>query len=216
MHFNKIAGVAVATCGVVWSSSSFAQSVVVQPAPTQPPPVVVQQQPPPPPNNVVVQTPPPAAPPPAAPAPAQSVVLDGNGDRPSHRRLLIDRRMFWAGTGTLAIGYGAALVVAGTSDHQGDAAMYLPVFGPWVDLASRGGCRGGPGCDDTGNRAGLVIDGMVQGLGAMLIVGSFLFPEEEIVTVTRTGKAEPPKPAVHVTPASVGRGAPGLAVVGTF
>lgn len=93
----------------------------------------------------------------------------------------------------------------------------MPVVGPWFDLANRGSCGAGTAtaCDhETVNKVLLVGDGVLQGIGALSIVVA-LFTSERAPD-TRSVRLEPPKPTVHVTPTSVGRGSPGLALVGTW
>ena len=118
------------------------------------------------------------------------------------------------GSGLFAFGvpYVASVVVASTSSEGADKNLYIPVVGPWTDLANRGGC-GGFGqrsCDnETANKVLLVADGIFQGIGALEIVGAFLMPETRTVTVAS-------EPRVVVGPSSVGRTGYGLAAVGTF
>jgi hypothetical protein len=159
-------------------------------------------------------------PPPAAEPSSPVVVNNGEGGREGvieHHHYVPDRRMMWSGLVTLGISYGAGLVVAGASPHSGDAALYVPVFGPWIDLAGREPCGAGaiPCGDEGANRAGLVIDGLFQALGAGLIISAFLLPEEP-GTATVVAKAAPPKPEVHLSPTTLAHGAPGMALTGTF
>jgi hypothetical protein len=106
--------------------------------------------------------------------------------------------------------YLASVAVAATSTHQGDHYLYLPVAGPWLDLADRGACGAGTtSCDkETWNKALLVGDGILQGLGALSIVMS-------LFTSQRSARATA-KATVFVKPTALGRGTPGLAVLGTF
>src|SRR5262249_50310317 len=48
--------------------------------------------------------------------------------------------MFTTGAFVFGASYGSALFVAATSNHQGDSRLWVPVFGPWLDLADRGTC----------------------------------------------------------------------------
>jgi hypothetical protein len=103
--------------------------------------------------------------------------------------------------------YFASAVVAGTSAHAGDRDLYIPLVGPWIDMANR--C---PGCSgDTGSKVLLAFDGVFQGLGALGIVSSFFVPARRSL-----GRRADLSPTFHFAPASYGRGAPGLAMVGTF
>src|SRR5229473_4984867 len=93
--------------------------------------------------------------------------------------------MIHTGIFTLGVPYVASVVVAASSDHQGDRSLYWPVVGPWMDLADRGSCghTGETSCgNETGNKALLVVDGIFQGIGALDIVGAFVFPETHTIS----------------------------------
>jgi hypothetical protein len=64
----------------------------------------------------------------------------------------------------------------------------------------------------------IVVDGIFQGIGALNIVGAFLFPEKRTVTVSLSAPRETrvSSLSLHVLPAQVGASAYGLAAVGTF
>jgi hypothetical protein len=111
-----------------------------------------------------------------------------------------------SGVMLFGIPYAASVIVAASSDRQGDKNLYIPVVGPWMDLADRGQCFG-PRCDnETSNQVLLVANGILQGVGVLQIVGGFVFPSTR--TVTRTA-------GVHVTPTG-GRSSVGLAAYGSF
>ena len=174
------------------SAMAQAQDVVVQQQPA-PAPVVVQQ----PAAPAVVTTPAPVV---AEPAPVT--------ETSSMRTSLIA-----SGLVSFGISYGAAVIVAGTSDRKADHRLYVPVVGPWLDLADRGNCDiDKSSCDsETTNKVLLVIDGIFQGAGVISTVAGILTPVESTrTTVYSTNKK------VHVTPVSFGRGAPGLAAFGRF
>ena len=123
------------------------------------------------------------------------------------------RAMLFSGVATFGISYGAAAVVASTSDLDADHRMFVPIAGPWMALSGRGGCGvGAPrSCDAaTTDKVLIIADGVFQGLGALLIVESFLNPET--VTTTRAS-AEPPR--IQVTP-TFGSNGYGLAAFGNF
>ncbi len=111
--------------------------------------------------------------------------------------------------------YFPSMIVAVVNDNSYDRRLYIPVFGPWLDLADRPGC-GGAGqstCGaETGYKAFLVLSGAVQGGGAALIVLGLALPERRL-------PAPPPKTEsmiVHVLPAAMGRGGYGMSAFGTF
>jgi hypothetical protein len=120
-----------------------------------------------------------------------------------------------AGGLTFLGSYVPSFIVAASSDHDGDKWLYLPVAGPFIDLASRG-------CDNdiqTGTcgttaweRGALIASGAVQAVGAAMIVGSFFTPSRKVVT---TGAVDKPR-LLQITPVTLGSRAPGLMAVGTF
>jgi hypothetical protein len=108
--------------------------------------------------------------------------------------------------------YTASLVVAGTSDHAGDKLLYAPIIGPWLDMTNRCPSNGNCSSSQTAAVAGLAVDGVFQGLGALTIATAFLLPGRH-----RRGMAQSASGMTFsVLPASYGRGIPGLTAVGTF
>jgi hypothetical protein len=123
------------------------------------------------------------------------------------------RAMLFSGLGTFGISYGAAAVVAATSDLGSDRRMFVPIAGPWMALGGRGGCGVGTPrtCDAaTTDKVLIITDGVFQALGALLIVESFLNPET--VTTTRASAAPP---RLQVAP-TFGANGYGLAAFGNF
>jgi hypothetical protein len=124
-----------------------------------------------------------------------------------------DAPMFTSGALVFGASYGASVIVAGNSDHQGDDRLYVPVLGPWLDLGDRGSCPiEQPSCDsETTNKVLLVADGVIQAGGVLAMVDGLLFPvhrHRTVIAARRDAKK------VHVTPVSLGRGAPGMMVLG--
>ena len=132
---------------------------------------------------------------------------------PAAESTLPNSTLLRSGLFTLGAAYVPALVVAITSERPEDDHLYAPIVGPWIDLAARGDCSGD--CSgETVNKVLLVTDGVFQGLGALQIVGSLLFPEQHVVTVH--GRDGSPTLALSVMPAHFGPGANGLQAVGEF
>ena len=104
------------------------------------------------------------------------------------------------------IPYASSVIVAASSNREGDKNLYIPLAGPWMDLANRGRCIGFSCDNETSNKVLLVVDGILQGVGALQVVSGFIFPSTR--TVTRTV-------GVHVTPTG-GRSSVGLAAYGSF
>jgi hypothetical protein len=129
-----------------------------------------------------------------------------------------NRALISTGLVTFGLAYVPAVIVAGTSSLPADNHLYIPVAGPWLNLADRPAC-GAPSevataaipCDmETTNKVLLGVDGVFQGIGALTTLVGLLSPEHEEEAVT-TGK-----PTVHVTPARMGKGGYGIAAFGNF
>jgi hypothetical protein len=121
-------------------------------------------------------------------------------------------------SGVIVLGgsYAASVIVAGTSDHDGDHHLYVPIAGPWLDLTNRGSCPvGSTACDnETTYKVLLVIDGVLQAAGALQIVGALLSPEPQDVTTERTAHAQS---AFLIAPTRMGMGAGyGVAALARF
>jgi hypothetical protein len=97
---------------------------------------------------------------------------------------------------------------------------YVPaVVEPWLDLAARSSCSAHASCnDETVNGAFLVVEGVLQGFGALDIVGAFVFPETRTVTVGSSdrGAARRSSASIRFLPARVGGNAYGVAAVSSF
>jgi hypothetical protein len=124
-----------------------------------------------------------------------------------------NRALLNSGLFTFGVPYIASVVVAAESSHPGDDNLYLPVVGPWMDLAHRGDCGrlGEPSCDaETGYKILLVADGIFQGIGALDIVGAFVFPETRVVRIAKTERR------LFIAPAPMGKSGYGIAARAAF
>jgi hypothetical protein len=123
-----------------------------------------------------------------------------------------NRALLWSGIFTTGIPYVSSVIVGAESSYSPDHALFIPVVGPWADLAQRGGCPiAASNCDaETFNKVMLVGDGIFQGIGAVSIVSSFLFPERDVVRGRRSASRE-----LHFAPLSLRSGG-GLTAFGTF
>jgi hypothetical protein len=183
MRFALKAAAAVTVAGsFAFAAPARAQdTVVVQPS--QPAPAT---------NTTVVQ-------------PAPTTVAETRTEYAGPNRALIA-----SGLLTFGITYGASAIVASTSDLSADRRLFVPVVGPWLDLAQRPDC--GPALDrscdgETTNKVLLVADGIFQGLGVLQVIGGFLMPETRQVSTTTTAKVRVVPQAGRMT---------GLAVIGSF
>ena len=160
-------------------------------------------------DTTVVQAPPPPA---AAPPPQTGVVEAQGAEHTLETRP--NTPLLTTGLVTFGLAYVPALVVAGESSQPADRNMYIPVAGPWLNIANRPACgNGGPDCTtENTNKILIGVDGVFQGVGAVMTVLGLLTPEHHVITAA---KAEKPKPTIHVAPTSVGTGY-GLGAVGTW
>lgn len=75
------------------------------------------------------------------------------------------------GATVFGISYLPAVAGAAFSDAGGHKDLYIPVAGPWMMFAR--------GAEETkGEKALLVIDGVAQGLGALMLLSSLFIPEK--------------------------------------
>jgi hypothetical protein len=169
-----------------------------------------------------------AAPAPPAPAPAPAVqtsttTTTGNdttagpsAPEPRDRgtvtvtRSMTPNRPWLIIGGSLLVGsYVPTAVISGTQGRQvEDANLMIPVAGPWLNLADRrcDGCSG-----ETGNIAMVIGSGVLQGVGAGMMIMSFFIPEKVEAATIQAGPVK-----LHVGPTQVGRSGMGLGTVGVF
>ncbi len=119
--------------------------------------------------------------------------------------------MVSSGVGIFALSYVPAVVVGATSGFHPDRTLYVPLAGPWIDLAQRPGCAPAASCDSENTAKVLVIaDGVFQAIGAVTVVGGFLLPIHE--RVVRTADR---RPTLRIGAAKLGGGY-GMIALGTF
>jgi hypothetical protein len=119
------------------------------------------------------------------------------------------------GLTTFGLSYAPALVIGAMSSQSADRNLYIPVAGPWLDLANRPPCGGrGPSCaGETTNKVLLGVDGVFQGVGAAMTVVGLLVPTRHTVMTKTTAKHE--GPTIRISPSTLGTGY-GLTAVGTW
>ncbi|HEU4404473.1 MAG TPA: hypothetical protein VFS43_04190 [Polyangiaceae bacterium] len=150
----------------------------------------------------------------SAPAYAQqeSSMMQPMGDyTPEHMR---PNRLLLFGSGTLLLGaYSTSALVGIVNEREADARLSVPIAGPWLDLADRQ-CDRTPCANEGLSKAALIASGVLQGVGLVGVITSFLVPERR-TQVARAAVA----PRLRVAPAPLGGGrggSYGLALVGTF
>jgi hypothetical protein len=125
-----------------------------------------------------------------------------------------NRGLLITGGAIIAASYIPPVIVAATSERNGDEYLYIPVAGPWIDLGERGGCGPNPCGEEAVYKTLLVATGIAHLVGTGLVVSSFIIPERnERIERTRTVTAST-KPVI--VPAQLGRSGAGFAVVGRF
>lgn len=119
------------------------------------------------------------------------------------QRIRPNRPMLATG-GVLLLGaYVPTAVLTATNDQ--DRSLYIPVVGPWMHLADR------RSEEDSGVGVLIAASGIVQGLGALLMVTSLLVPERVPAATIQAGNVK-----INVTPTTLGRGAPAIGAVAAF
>lgn len=104
-----------------------------------------------------------------------------------------NRPMIVSGVLTFGISYGISVIVAATSGSDADRLLLIPIVGPWADLGARQSCPiTALSCGhETAAKVGLVFDGVFQAIGALSIVGGFLWRRDVVVTRTTSIQISP-------------------------
>jgi len=174
-----------------------------------------QQQP-----GTNVPTPQPASPAAVAttPAPAATmsplpVVSDPNEpviDATTTRSTYPNRPLLVTGLVLFGASYAPSAIIGATADREDDKKLVYPVAGPWMNLANRD-C-GTSACSNEDLYKGLLIaDGIVQGVGALGVLMSFVLPEKTTRKWYLIGQD-----STQVTPMRMGYGGIGLGASGKF
>lgn len=223
------AAMATSVVALFCASTSFAQETtpdstttttttspaITQPAQTTQPAQQPQQQPV---QSVTVQQPPQqqVQQPVGTTQTTAAPYIEPSGDRYAERTVerRPNRTLLSTGAGIFVLSYGSSVVAGAISDRDEDKRLFIPVVGPWMDLANRD-CGANPcGGNEDVAKAMIVTSGVVQGAGLLLALSSLIIPESSSVT-ERTTTAKVVKPEVKVAPVSFRAGA-GLGAVGTF
>lgn len=106
------------------------------------------------------------------------------------------------GSAVFAASYLPAVVGGAVSD-RGDDDLYIPVAGPWMMLA-------GDSDEKRGYKALLVVDGLAQGIGALMFLTAFMIPERVTERWYLIGSND-----LRLAPSHVGTGY-GLGAMGRF
>ena len=120
--------------------------------------------------------------------------------RRPNRPLLITGGLILAGT------YATTAALAANEGSIRDHDLYIPIAGPWINLAS----RDSSGDNNTRDTVLIAGSGILQAVGAGMFITSFFVPEK---IPTATIQAGPVK--MRFTP-TAGAGAGGVGAFGTF
>jgi hypothetical protein len=96
-----------------------------------------------------------------------------------------NRKLLWASSIAFAASYVPAVLVAVTSSNDSDRYLFIPIAGPWIDLAARS-CTSlaAVQCPNaTWNGIGLFVDGLFQLAGAIGTGLAFKIPESRTIPV---------------------------------
>lgn len=129
-----------------------------------------------------------------------------------------NRPLLATGAGIFIGSYGASAIVAAANDNSSDDNLFIPVAGPWIDLADRPCGLGDCGSTEDWNQALIIGSGVLQGVGVGLAVASLIIPEHRESNMAQTPRERSiaaSKPKVQVLPVNM-RGGGGLGAVGTF
>jgi hypothetical protein len=109
--------------------------------------------------------------------------------------------------GALLVGtYATTAALTAANGPTEDKDLYIPVVGPWINLADRGDNRS----NQTRDTILIAGSGVLQGIGALMAVSSFFIPEKVPAARIQAGPVK-----VRVTP-TAGPGVGGLGAIGTF
>jgi hypothetical protein len=129
-----------------------------------------------------------------------------------------------------ASSYAPAAVVGAESSRTGDRVLFLPIFGPWIDLLGRDKCitppqvatdtsvPTDPCVAETANRVGIVISGVAQAIGgALLLIGLPDHAEliEDEPGRSKAAKRKSPGFSWLIAPLTLSHGS-GISAVGSF
>ncbi len=125
-----------------------------------------------------------------------------------------------SGLVTLSISYVPAFVLATESTVPIDQKLFIPVAGPWMDLANRPMCGSAtvPCSLEVGDQILLVADGIVQAAGAIEILAGLaaLANEGAPPDTAKNDAKENLRASIHFAPAQFGPGGYGISAVGKF
>ena len=118
-----------------------------------------------------------------------------------------NKAMLITGSSLLVSTYVTTAALAGYNGGIGDKDLYIPIVGPWINIADRT-----PSTRNNNTRDTLLIagSGVLQGVGALMAVASFFVPEKVPAARISAGNVK-----MEIMPTAAA-GSGGLGAVGTF
>jgi hypothetical protein len=218
----KLTGYGLGVASLLAPAIASAQDPQAPSAPQAPPAPQAPQAPQTPQTPQTPQAPPPAAAPNTTSSQQPVVVVNPNQPGATNTEAVpvaeeaqpLNPPVFLTGALVFAGTYGASVIVAGDSnEHGGHHHLYVPIAGPWLDLADR------PSCDPTENRCDhetttkvlLVADGVFQAAGILTMLDGVLDPGRRHVSHSYADNKK-----VHVLPTTFAGTGGGVNVFGHF
>jgi hypothetical protein len=125
-----------------------------------------------------------------------------------YNRTRPNKALLITGGSVLVSTYVTTAAFAAANGPVGDKDLYIPIVGPWINLADRS-CTGD--CPhETRDKVLIVGSGVLQSVGAALAVTSFFVPEKVPAARISAGPVK-----MQITP-SAGPYGGGVGAIGTF
>lgn len=143
----------------------------------------------------------------AAPMPPSTSAAPPTGETTTVYQQRRPNRPIMITGGALLLGtYVTTAALVGANGPVADHDLYIPVVGPWINLADRSTDRG----NNTRDTVLIAGSGVLQGVGAAMLITSFFVPESTPSARISAGNVK-----MQVTPTASYGGA-GVGAIGTF
>ncbi len=143
----------------------------------------------------------------AAPMPSPTSAAPPTGETTTaYQRRRPNRPILITGGALLLGTYVTTAALVGANGPVADHDLYIPVVGPWINLADRSTDRG----NNTRDTVLIAGSGVLQGVGAAMLITSFFVPESMPSARISAGNVK-----MQVTP-TASYNAAGVGAIGTF
>lgn len=136
-------------------------------------------------------------------------------DRPADEERKPNRSMLITGSAIFLGTYAASATVGAFSDNKADNNLFIPVVGPWIDVAERDCKLGQCSTSEDVAIAHLIGSGAAQAAGIGIVIGSFFVHERKDGRPAPQPKVGGARPTLQVLPLGLRAGA-GIGAFGTF